>query len=377
MHTDCRQFRISQPCEPHKQTGVRCDGCAAYDPVRERVLIVKLAAIGDVLRTTSCLVPLKERYPRCHVTWVTRESAVPIVQGNPFVDRVLPVESNYLELLLSEQFDLMIAPDADPLSAAIAALATSGTKHGFVADGRGGVRATNAAAERWWQVGLDDGLKRENRRTYGEWLYDMCGFPAPVARPMLVVPEETRLQAARTLRERAPHVERWICFNTGGSARWREKRWRRGYYARLARLIVADDRRTGILLVGGPDERDLNREMLLECSDFTDGGTANALPVFAALLSLCDWVLTGDTLGYHVACAVGTPACCLVGPTSPWELDRFDENVVVHAAMDCIACYRATCPLTTTCMDVLTPEAVWKHITAWRAAAESPRLAVV
>jgi heptosyltransferase-2 len=138
--------------------------------VNERVLVVKLAALGDVLRTTSGLVPLKARHPGCHVTWVTRTTAVPILQGNPLIDRILAVESNYLELLLSEQFDIVIAPDAEPLSAAIAALARSNTKCGFVADGRGGVRATNTAAERWWQLGLDDVLKRENRRTYGDWL---------------------------------------------------------------------------------------------------------------------------------------------------------------------------------------------------------------
>lgn len=342
--------------------------------MRERILVVKLAALGDVLRTTSCLVPLKARYPRCHITWVTRGSAVPILQGNPYVDRVLHVDSNYLELLLAEQFDLTLAPDAEPLSAAIAALARSNATHGFVADGRGGVRATNSAAERWWQLGLDDVLKRENRRTYGEWLYDLCGFPPPVARPILVVPEEAALKAARMLRERAPHIDRWIGFNTGGSTRWREKRWKREYYAQLASMIAAGDPRTGILLVGGPDERELNRELLRECPEFTDGGTEHSLVGFATLVSLCDWVLTGDTLGYHVACAVHTPACCLVGPTSPWELDRFDENIVLHAPMDCIACYQATCPLTTTCMDVLTPEAVWQQITGWRAAAEAPRV---
>ena len=377
MHTDCRRYRISQPCEPHKRTGARCESCDAYDPVRERILVVKLGAMGDVLRTTSCLVPLKARYPRCHVTWVTREAAVPLLHGNPSVDRILHVESNYLELLLSERFDVTIAPDAEPLSAAIAALARSDATHGFVADGRGGVRATNAAAEHWWQLGLDDGLKRENRRTYGEWLYDICGFPTPVARPTLMVPQEATRRTRRMLRQRAPHIDRWVCFNSGGSSRWREKRWKHGYYAQLARMITANDRRTGILLAGGPDERELNRELLLAHPEFTDGGTANALPDFAALLSLCEWVLTGDTLGYHVACAVGTPACCLVGPTSPWELDRFAENVVLHAPMDCIACYQAHCPLTTTCMDVLTPEMVWTHITRWRAAAQAPELPLV
>jgi heptosyltransferase-2 len=86
-------------------------------------------------------------------------------------------------------------------------------------------------------------------------------------------------------------------------------------------------------------------------------------------VSACDWVLTGDTLGYHIACAVGTPACCLVGPTSPWELDDYGRNVILHAPLDCIGCYQPECPLPTTCMDALTPETVWSCIDRWRSAA--------
>jgi len=83
-----------------------------------------------------------------------------------------------------------------------------------------------------------------------------------------------------------------------------------------------------------------------------------ALPL-AALIAACDWILTADSLGYHLACAVGTPAVCLVGPTSPWELDRYGNNRILHSQLDCIACYRSTCPFGTTCMDVLRPAMIW------------------
>jgi hypothetical protein len=47
-------------------------------------------------------------------------------------------------------------------------LADEGTyRNGFVADGRAGVMASNQAARAWWQLGLDDQLKRQNRVTYG------------------------------------------------------------------------------------------------------------------------------------------------------------------------------------------------------------------
>jgi len=359
---------MSQPCVLHKQTGTACGECGSYDPVCERVLIVKLGAIGDVLRTTGLLAPLRARYPQSHVTWVTRAPAAPLLERNPLVDRVLTVESNYLEFLLSEHFDLALVPDAEPLSAAIAALARSEQTNGFVADGRGGVRPTNAAARDWWRLGLDDALKRANRRTYSDWLSRICDLRMPAAPPMLVITDDEKHDAIRRLRQLAPRAERWIGFNTGGSSRWREKRWNRSYYAQLARLAAAEDPDAAIVLAGGAAEHVLNRELQHDYP-FVDGGTANSIAQFGALISVCDWVLTGDTLGYHVACAVGTPACCLVGPTSPWELDDYGRNVILHASLDCIGCYHAKCPLSTTCMDVLPPEAVWSRLAQWRSAA--------
>src|SRR5262245_6386084 len=76
LKTDCRHFRPDRPCAPHKQHGVVCATCTEfYDPIRTRVLLVKLAAVGDVLRTTSLLPGLHRRWPGAHVTWLTSSAA--------------------------------------------------------------------------------------------------------------------------------------------------------------------------------------------------------------------------------------------------------------------------------------------------------------
>lgn len=77
VKTGCRHFRADRPCAPHKQTGVLCPECSACDPVDRRLLIIKLAADGDVLRTTSLLPALRRRFPRAHLTWLTESSAEP------------------------------------------------------------------------------------------------------------------------------------------------------------------------------------------------------------------------------------------------------------------------------------------------------------
>jgi heptosyltransferase-2 len=371
IHTDCRHYRASVPCSFHKRTGRSCDDCDELAPIDERILIVKLDAMGDVLRTTACLAPLKRLHPRSHVTWITRANAVPLLAGNPLIDRILPIESNYLELVHAEEFDLALGPDADPLSAAIMLLAHAGEKRGFVSDRRGGVVPLNAAAESWWRMGVNDALKRQNRRTYGEWLYDICELPLPLARPWFR-PSDTSLRAAaRIFGDRPAGTGARICFNTGAGPRWEEKRWKRRHYTELADLVR--DRRpdAAIALVGGPGEKAFNTALLASNPNFVDAGTDNSIDGFAAVVASADWCLTSDSLGYHMACAVGTPAVCVVGPTSPWELDCYGTNRVLDAGLDCIGCYLATCPLSTTCMDALTARQVWLAMDG--ATAHAPR----
>lgn len=361
VKTDCRQYRNSAPCTPHKQTQVTCDRCGDHDPIEQRIAIVKLDAMGDVLRTTAVLPALKRRYPRSHITWITRSQAAPLVAGTALVDRVLSIESNYLEFVLAEEFDLALGPDADLLSASIMSLVRSGEKRGFVSNGRGGVTPLNDAAVAWWQMGLDDTVKRANRRTYGEWLYAMCELDGPVARPCLQPSPAAREAADRFLHDRAPAARR-VCFNTGAGVRWREKRWKPDHYRELARRIRADAPATAVVLVGGPEEAEFNAALLKTDAGFVDAGTSNSVDAFAGLIAACDWIVTSDSLGYHVACAVGTPAVCLVGPTSPWELDLYCMNQVVHADLECIACYLAECPFARTCMDSLTPGSLWPYL---------------
>ena len=187
---------------------------------------------------------------------------------------------------------------------------------GFVADGRGGVHPLNDAADHWWRMGLDDGLKPANRRTVPPMaLRDVRAADAGCKAVVHGVGGRRGTGGCQPPPPRRAGVQRWArALNIGASSRWEQQKWwKPAYYSELAHSITNNDPATGILLLGGPEEATLQRELLRAHSVFIDGGTDNSVADFTALIAACDWTLTGDSLGYHVACAIDTPAVCLSG----------------------------------------------------------------
>ena len=138
--------RWDRPCEPHKREGVHCRGCAYYDPVATRILVVKLDELGDVLRTTCILPAIREKHPRAQITWITMHEAVPLLQHNPLVDRILPYGPDALAVLGVERFDLALCLDTAPRSAALGTLSKAARKRGFGVDADGRVFPFNREA---------------------------------------------------------------------------------------------------------------------------------------------------------------------------------------------------------------------------------------
>jgi heptosyltransferase-2 len=150
---DCRFFLGDRPCHWHKQSGVLCT-CEHYQKVEEHLLIVKLDAMGDVLRSTALLPPLADVHPHAAITWITRRESVPLLQRNSYITEVIELGPDALAHLQARTFDRVINLDAAKTSAALASLARSSRKDGFVLDERGIVQPTNDAARRWLEAGI-------------------------------------------------------------------------------------------------------------------------------------------------------------------------------------------------------------------------------
>src|SRR3954469_1461624 len=55
----------------------------------QRILLVRLREIGDVVFTTPAIAALRTRFPAAHLTYIVEPAAAPIVAGNPHLNDII------------------------------------------------------------------------------------------------------------------------------------------------------------------------------------------------------------------------------------------------------------------------------------------------
>lgn len=357
LKSDCRHVRWDRPCAPHKQRGKVCATCDEHAPVRHRVLVVKLAATGDVLRTTAFLPAIHAQWPQAKVTWLTRRSAAGLFDGNPLVDEVLTTDDAVTAArLATEAFDVVLCPDADPEAAVLATMAKGRERRGYVRDARGAIVPLGPGAQRWLAMGLSDAQKKANTETYQALVADVLGLPRDGVREPVLVPSRRDADEVRALAAALPGSGPLVGLNTGAGGRWAYKVWTREHQRAFLRL--ATDAGLRVLLLGGPEEAETHRDLLAGSvgRPVFDAGNQNGYGRFAAWVDQCAAVVTSDSLAAHVAAARKKPAIVLFGPTSAAEIELYGRGEkLVPAGLDCLCCYLPRCDRAPHCQALIQP----------------------
>lgn len=355
-HTDCRHFRGDRPCRYRRQ----CEDCPHYSPMGVRILVIKLAARGDVLRTTPILPALKRAHPQSHVSWLTRPESVEMLSGLEEIDRLLPFDTDTVASLPAERFDVLLCLDKEPAATGLAARIDAGEKRGFVLGPHGNVVPAHPDAQYAYRLGLDDDLKfRENQRTYQDIVFEVAGLPYGG--------EEYRLEIPAAARERAG--QRWaklgalahqspIGLNVGAGDAFAYKAWRIDGWAELADLV---HERLGapVALLGGPGDRERIEAVAKRATTtLLDPGPTPSVLEFAAVVEGCAAVVTGDTLALHLALACRRRVVAIFGSTCPQEVDLYGRGEKVVPRVDCHPCYKRRCDFSSTCADAVSAETV-------------------
>jgi len=361
---DCRHYLGDRPCAPHKAEGVHCESCSHYDPADSQLLLIKLDAPGDVLRTTSLLPAIRKAYPQAFVSWITKREAEPLLAHNPYVDRIIPWDATASGLLAACEFSLAINLDTSLPSCALAASARAEKKLGFTLNQFGQVIAATPEARHWLEMSVFDDVKKANTLSYQAHMYQIAGLPGEIHPPQLVLEEKEREYASRVAARLGITSDRPVVgINTGCGQRWPLKRWTNQGYAELAKR-VHEELGAAVILLGGPLEAEENRRLENETKGIARDSGQHSLRDFCGVVNLCDLVVTGDTLALHIAVALRKKVVSLFGPTSASEIDLFGNGKKIVAPVDCVCCYNSDCDRAPSCMDVIKPDEVFSAVRA-------------
>jgi lipopolysaccharide heptosyltransferase I len=294
---------------------------------QDRIVVVRLGAVGDVIRALPAVHRLRLAFPRAHVAWIVEDLAASLLQGHPDLDdvivlsrrelreagrrpaRLLTLATTLRRRFAKEQYDVAVDLQASFKSAIIACLTGARRRVGFAPTH---AREGSFLFAGEWARPSSSYLNRVDRNLEMAALLGAPDGPVTAAfREKAAEAEEAgRILAGLGSTRGAP-----ILLCPGASRRQAYKRWPADAWSRLA-ILLADAGRTPVV-VWGPGEEDLAAGIERRSDGRARLAPPTSLPVLAALLRRSALFVGADTGPMHLAWAVGCRVVALFGPTDP------------------------------------------------------------
>jgi heptosyltransferase I len=317
-------------------------GAFPVEPPRlERLLIVRLSAMGDIIHTLPAARLLREAFPQATLGWVVEErwsellcapgfaASGPRTAQRPLADRVHRVRTTMWRRSLTS-FDTW-----RQMKSAIAEL--KGQRYDVAVDFQGAVRT--ALLSRWSGAPMvfGDHKPRENIArilypqkvvTTGDHVVEQAVSIAEAiigkrgAIPPVPFPVDPA--AENRIDSTVAGMRGFAILNPG--AGWGAKQWPADRYGRVARELA----KSGVpsLINYGPGE-----EQLATAVEAASGGEARkvscSISELIALTRRARLFIGGDTGPMHLAAALQVPVVGIFGPTNPARNGPFGTRSVV------------------------------------------------
>lgn len=246
-----------------------------------KILIIKLGASGDVVRTTPILQKLEGE-----IFWLTNDYNKILLKGNTYIKEIFSWVQR--DKLIGIPFDLIINLE-DSLEVAYFVNKISFDKINGPRITTGNVIRYSDSSKEWFDMSLisrfskaeADRLKLSNRKSYQEILFRILGFNYSGERYYLPSYVETNLKGDIAIAQRSGH-------------RWPMKNW--AFFNELKEYLELKNFKVNFLP---------RRKNLLEHI----GDIQNH-----------KYLISGDTLPMHIALGCGVKCVSLFICTSPWEI---------------------------------------------------------
>lgn len=327
-----------------------------------RILLIKLGALGDVLRTTPLLEGLKKRHGNCEVTWLVESRHRGVLEGNPSIKSLQSLETD--TDWKKQRYDLVINLDKEPEALDAFMAAEGAAKKGFGRDAQGNLCAADKASDYAFRLGIDDELKfRTNQKSYQEISFEQVGLRFEKEEYQFFVSEKHHQESREALRTKGFQPKkgaRVVGINTGSGTRFAGKRLPVESYKALAEKLAGELGAT-VFLLGGHDELERNAWIAKHSrAPVVDTGS-HSIPVFAGIVKHCDLVITGDTTALHIAVAMKTPVLSYFASTCAPEIELYGRGRKIVSSIECAPCYKKICPIDEQCMKDMDVELFTRH----------------
>ena len=316
-----------------------------------KILIIKLAAIGDVMFASPLIANLKANFPYAEVHWLADPWTKDVVEHFPRLDKVLfygrpQLKKNklfsYLAIpwlyanLRTESYDLAIIPHRSDLAFKLAKLAGIPLKVGFT--------------ENTSNKNLDVAVKYDCSKHEVERNLDLLRtLDLKISTNKMVFKLNESLIQELKGKYFDKEAQKFICIAPGGGSNpgldMPLKRWPKEKCADLA--VQLQKLGFQVILVGSGGDQEICDFISKRCSLSRE---SEQLPInlcnkttlveTAAIVKCCDLYIGNDSGLLYIAAAVGVPTLGIFGPTDPRLLAPITENsAYLLNKTECSPCY--------------------------------------
>jgi ADP-heptose:LPS heptosyltransferase len=317
----------------------------------EKILAVRLDAIGDLLLTEPALGALRSRFPNARLDLLASPASAAVLEGNPAIDRVISYRAPWHEAwrggtvdlrseagrlqrltasLRSERYDAGFELRGDPRDIVLLAAALPRGLAGSGVRGGGALLDIDVPLDYW------SGHQVENAVAIVS-----AGLPEqlPVRAPQLALPESARARADDLL----PSGDAVVGLHLG--AGFPSKQLPVEKFATVVRALRCRHSELSFAVVGTADESGLTRELERHAGmavlDLT--GRLSLLET-AAVIQRMRLFIGNDSAPIHLAAAVGTPVVTFFGPSEPWKFYPYGvSHRLLYLGLECSPCDYVHC----------------------------------
>ena len=330
-------------------------------PNIDKILVIRVDGIGDLLNSTPAIALLRENYPSAEITVLARPLNASVLIGNPDVDRILIFDRDgkhrslfpqfrFYRELRRERFQLVVAMQTAMWSHLVAFL--SGARYRL---GRYQKRFRSTLTHAWRGRYRKGEIHEVDRNL--ELVRLICDGEGQRKLVFHLSPDEIATAKAQLASWGIGDESFLIGIHPGGSSF--DKRWPEQQYAELADRLAHHYNAT-ILLLQGPGEAELTNNIQTAMQSAAITHAPETVRELGALLSCCDLVVCNDSGPMHLAAALDVPTVAIFGPTDHVAWHPLSENAsIVRRDMPCWPCSAHKCKIGWECTKKLPIEPVW------------------